>query len=394
MKVTKRNKQNQHIKRLLTKEIKKSTREYPVVAILGPRQSGKTTVAKKTFPNRKYISMENPDNREFASQDPKGFLETYGSNVIIDEVQRTPEILSYIQTKVDKEKKKGQFILTGSNQFLLEEKLTQSLAGRISLLRLLPLSMKELRSHKELKNLNHLIFKGFYPQLHGEDIRVKQWFDNYIDTYVNKDARLIKNISNLGQFNTLLKMLAGRVGQLVNLQALANDSGISQNTVKSWLSVLESSFIIKKLPPYYKNFNKRLTKSSKIFFYDTGLLCRLLSIKKTEEINIHSLKGALFENLVFTELEKHFFNLGEKPPLYFWRDKRGYEVDFLIDEKVLKIIEAKSGQTLSQDVFKNINYFKSLADCKTKSYLIYSGKEKQIRKETMVLPWKEINQVH
>ena len=289
--------------------------------------------------------MEDLDNREFCLQDSKGFLKTYSSGAIIDEVQRTPELLSYIQTKVDKNQKKGQFILTGSNQFLLEEKLTQSLAGRVSLLRLLPLSMKELSAHKELKSLSHLIFTGFYPQLHREEIRTSHWFDNYIDTYVNKDVRLIKNISNLGQFNTLLKMLAGRVGQLVNFQSLANDCGLSQNTAKSWISLLESSFIIRKLSPYYKNFNKRLIKSPKIFFYDTGLLCRLLSIKKPEEINTHFLKGALFENFIFMELEKHFFKLGEKPSIYFWRDKRGFEIDFLIKEKSLKIIEAKSGQT-------------------------------------------------
>ena len=210
---------------------------------------------------------------------------------------------------------------------------------------------------------------------------------------MNKDVRLIKNISNLGQFNTLLKMLAGRVGQLVNFQSLANDCGLSQNTAKSWISLLESSFIIRKLSPYYKNFNKRLIKSPKIFFYDTGLLCRLLSIKKPEEINTHFLKGALFENFIFMELEKHFFNLGEKPSIYFWRDKRGFEIDFLIKEKSLKIIEAKSGQTLSQDFFKNINYFKKITDDKIKSYLIYSGKEKQIRKEVSVLSWRDIGQV-
>lgn len=382
-----------YISRLLAKELKRSAKEYPVIAILGPRQSGKTTLAKKTFPKKQYVSMEDLDNREFCLQDPKGFLKTYSSGAIIDEVQRTPELLSYIQTKVDKDRKKGQFILTGSNQFLLEEKLSQSLAGRISLLRLLPLSMKELSAHKELKNLFHLIFTGFYPQLHGEEIRTSRWFDNYIDTYVNKDVRLIKNISNLGQFNTLLKMLAGRVGQLVNFQSLANDCGLSQNTVKSWISLLESGFIIRKLPPYYKNFNKRLIKSSKIFFYDTGLLCRLLSIKKPEEINTHFLKGALFENFIFMELEKHFFNLGEKPSIYFWRDKRGVEIDFLIKEKFLKIIEAKSGQTLSQDFFKNINYFKKISNDKIKSFLIYSGEENQTRKGISVLSWRNTEKV-
>ena len=386
------NKDMAYIPRLLIKEIKKSAREYPVVAILGPRQSGKTTVAQKTFPRRKYISMEDIDNRDFAYADPKGFLASYSSNVILDEVQRTPHLLSYIQTVVDKEKIKGQFILTGSNQFLLEEKLTQSLAGRVSILRLLPLSIKELQQQHDI-NLNTLLYTGLYPQLHIESIRPRQWFNNYIETYVNKDVRMIKNIGNLSQFNTFLKMLAGRVGQIINLQSLSNDCGISQNTVKSWISILESSFIIKRLPPYYKNFNKRLIKSSKIFFYDTGLLCRLLSIKKPEEIITYPLKGAIFENLIFTEIEKHFFNLGEKPPIYFWRDRKGHEIGFLIDGRTLKIIEVKAGQTLSQSFFKNIKDFKNIIDCKLLSYLIYSGENQQLRGETKVFSWKNIEKV-
>ena len=381
-----------YIPRLLTKELKKSAREYSVVAVLGPRQSGKTTLTKQTFPGKKYISMEDLNNREFALQDPKGFLETYSKGTIIDEAQRTPNLLSYIQTKVDREQKKGQFILTGSSQFLLEEKITQSLAGRVSLLRLLPLSLKELRPYNKIKNSNKVIFKGFYPQLHTENIRTSRWFSNYTETYVNKDVRLIKNVSNLSQFNTFLKMCAARTGQLINLQSLANDCGIAQNTVKSWLSLLESSFIIKKLPPYYKNFNKRLTKSSKIFFYDTGLLCYLLSIKSPEEINTHSLKGALFENLIFMEIEKHFFNSGEMPPVYFWRNQQGHEIDFLIDEKILKAIEVKSGQTLNHDFFNNIAYFKTITRSKIKSYLIYGGMENQVRQNAIALSWSKMEQ--
>ena len=377
-----------YIPRLLIKELKRSAKEYSVTALLGPRQSGKTTLAKKAFPNKTYISMEDLDNRDFSLKDPRGFLQTYSSGTIIDEVQRVPHLLSYLQTKVDKDKKKGQFILTGSNQFLLEEKLTQSLAGRVSLLRLLPLSLKELPSQKK-QDLSKLLLTGFYPQLHTEKIKVSHWQDNYIDSYVNKDVRLIKNISNLDQFNTFLKMIAGRVGQLVNFQSLANDCGLSQNTAKSWMSVLESGFIIKKLAPYYKNFNKRLIKSPKIFFYDTGLLCRLLSIKNPSEINTHALKGFIFENFIFIELLKHFFNQGEKAPVYFWRDKKGFEIDFLIEGKVLKLIEVKSGQTLSQDFFKNINYFKKISTYKTKPYLIYSGTKKQIQQQTKVLSWKD-----
>ena len=241
-----------YIGRTLQKELKKSAKEYPVTAVLGPRQSGKTILVVKTFPKKQYISLENMEAREFALKDPKNFLQTYKNGVILDEVQRCPSLLSYIQTKVDKDKQKGQYILTGSNQFLLEEKITQSLAGRVSILRLLPLSLEELKHSNEIKTINEMIFKGGYPQLHTEDIRISRWFGNYLDTYVNKDIRLIKNITNLSQFNNLIKMCAARAGQILNLQALSNDCGIAQNTVKSWLSVLENSFVIKLLYPYYK----------------------------------------------------------------------------------------------------------------------------------------------
>ena len=382
-----------YIPRILCKELKRSAKEYPVLAILGPRQSGKTTLAKKTFPKKQYISLEDLENRKFALEDPKGFLENYKTNVIIDEVQRVPNLLSYIQIAVDKNRQPGRYILTGSNQFLLEEKITQSLAGRVSLLRLLPLSLQELKPSKAIKTVEEMIFTGFYPQLHVETVRVSRWFSNYVDTYVNKDVRLIKNISNLSQFNTFLLMCAGRVGQLLNMQSLSNDCGISQNTIKSWLSVLENSFILRTLKPYHKNFNKRLTRTPKIFFYDSGLLCYLLSIKKPQEIVTHALKGALFENFVFMELEKYFFNLGEKPPLYFWRNKNGQEIDFLIDEKVLKAVEAKSSQTLSSDFFKNIEYFSKITNCKFKPYLLYTGTDRQIRKKTTVLPWRDMERL-
>ena len=381
-----------YIPRIMEKEIKKSSKEYFVVAVLGPRQSGKTTVVKKAFPNRRYISMEDLDNRQYALQDPRGFLETYGTDTIIDEVQKTPDLLSYIQTKVDKDQIKGQFILTGSNQLLLEEVLVQSLSGRVSLLRLLPLSLEELKN-RPYEHLNELLFKGFYPRLHTQDIRIKNWIDNYIDTYVNKDVRLVKNITDLEKFNTFLKMLAARVGQLVNLESLGNDCDIAQNTVKSWLGVLESGFIIKKIFPYYKNYNKRLIKSPKVFFYDTGVLCRLLSIKNSEELNTHALKGPLFENFIFAEITKYYFNKGSKPPIYYWRDKQGREIDFLLDENILKVIEVKSGQTITQNFFKNINFFKKIVDDKLKSYLVYSGDEKLKREETFIFSWKEIDQV-
>ena len=382
-----------YIPRILLKELKSSAKQYPVTAVLGPRQSGKTTLAKKAFPKKQYISLEDLDNRKFALEDPRGFLNTYKQGAIIDEAQRCPELLSYIQTQADQHKKKGQYIITGSNQFLLEEKVTQSLAGRVSLLRLLPLSLQELKQIKKTPTLNEMIFKGCYPQLYAEKMKVSLFFNNYIDTYVNKDVRLIKNISNLSMFNTFLKLCANRTGQLLNLQSLANDCGITQNTVKSWISILENSFILKRIYPYYKNFNKRLVKTPKIYFYDTGLLCRLLSIKKAQDLAVHSLKGFIFESFIFSEIEKHFFNQGEKAPLYFWRDKSGYEIDFLIEQKHLKIIEVKAGQTFSSGFLKNINYFSKIKPSNTKNYLIYTGKNQQIRNKTQVLSWLEINKI-
>ncbi|MBC6415102.1 MAG: ATP-binding protein [Bdellovibrionales bacterium] len=381
-----------YIPRLLSIELKRSAKQYPVTAVLGPRQSGKTTLAKKTFPRKKYISLEDLDNREFASTDPRGFLNTYSQGAIIDEAQRCPELLSYIQTLVDHKKQKGQFILTGSNQFLLEEKITQSLAGRVALLRLLPLSLQELKQAKKTIPVDDMIFRGFYPQLYSEDINTKRFFNNYIESYVNKDVRLIKNISNLSLFTTFLKLCANRTGQLLNLQSLANDCGITQNTVKSWISILENSFILKRIYPYYKNFNKSLVKTPKVYFYDTGLLCRLLSLQKIQDLVFHPLKGFLFENFIFTEIEKYFFNQGEKAPLYFWRDRKGYEIDFLIEERKLKAIEVKAGQTFSQNFLKNINYFSKNVFSPIKSYLIYSGKEKQIRNKTLVLPFLDLDQ--
>ena len=369
------------------------SKQYPVVAVLGPRQSGKTTITQKAFPSKHYISLEDLDNRQFAQQDPRGFLDSYKKGAIIDEAQRCPDLLSYIQTHVDQNKKKGQFIITGSNQFLLEEKITQSLAGRVSLLRLLPLSLQELKQAKKTTPLNKMIFKGFYPQLHVENIEIGSFFNNYIETYVSKDVRLIKNISNLSSFNTFIKLCANRAGQLLNLQSLANDCGITQNTVKSWISILESSFILKRIYPYYKNFNKRLVKSPKIYFYDSGLLCRLLSIKKAQDLAFHALKGFIFENLIFSEIEKYFFNQGQKAPLYFWRDKTGYEIDFLIESDNLKIIEVKSSQTFSTDFLRNITYFSKINPTKKRNYLIYAGKEKQIRGDCSILPCWDIDKI-
>lgn len=381
------------IKRDLSAEVLASAKEYPIVAILGPRQSGKTTIAKKKFPKKKYVSLENLDNRKFAVDDPNGFLKTYNDGVIIDEVQRVPSLLSYLQTEADQNPVPGRFILTGSNQYMLQEKVVQSLAGRVALLKLLPLSFHELRKAKIDFSLNQIMFDGLYPKVHSEKVRVKNWYNNYIETYVDKDVRLIKNIEDLSLFNLFLKMVASRTGQLVNLQSIGNDCGIAQNTVKKWLSLLESSHIIKLIQPHHKNFNKRLIKSPKIYFLDTGLLCRLLGIDKSSDLVTHPLRGGIFESLIFSELEKFYCNRGEKGPIYFWRDKSGHEIDFLIEKNPIKLIEVKSGSTINQDFFNGIRYYKKISGGEESSYIIYGGDEKQMRSETTVLPWNHAHKV-
>lgn len=382
-----------YIERILSEELKASAKEYPIVVILGPRQSGKTTLAKNIFSEKKYVSLENLDNRDFAKNDPNGFIKTYESGAIIDEVQRVPSLLSYLQTEVDENPITGRFILTGSNQYMLQEKVTQSLAGRVALLKLLPLSLEELHQAGMSFTLDQIIFEGCYPKIHAQKVRVKSWYDNYIETYVDKDVRLIKNIENLSLFNLFLKMLANRAGQLVNLASIGNDCGVSQNTIKSWISILESSYIIKLLYPYYKNFNKRLVKAPKIYFLDTGLLCRLLGIKESSELQAHPFRGGIFESFIFSEFEKKFTNRGEKSSLYFWRDKNGHEIDFLIDGADVKLIEVKSARTINSDYFKNIKYYQKQSKGREKSFLIYSGEEKQYRENITVLPWSEVGEI-
>lgn len=389
-----------YIKRGLSKELLLSAREYPIVAVLGPRQSGKTTLVRACFPRKDYLSFENLDARDFAINDPKGLLKTYRKGAIFDEIQRVPALLSYLQTEVDRQKTSGRFILTGSNQYRLQEKVTQSLAGRVALLKLLPLSFQEIQSKLSKKtksspmSLNQILFQGCYPKLYASRIRPRNWLGHYIQTYVEKDVRLIKNIENLQLFHLFLRMIATRVGQLINFVSIGNDCGLSQNTVKSWLWLLESSYIVKLIYPYYKNFGKRLIKTPKVYFLDTGLLCYLLGIYSSQELTKHPLQGFIFENWVFSELEKHFCHQGEDSPVFFWRHKNGHEIDFIIDRKPReKLIEVKFGKTINQSFFKNIKYYKRLAQNDLPSYLIFAGKEKQNRTAATVLPWNDIQKL-
>lgn len=381
--------------RKLTAKLRQLAQKLPIIALIGPRQSGKTTLAQAVFPEYTYISLEDLDNREFALNDPRGFLATYGNKVIIDEAQRVPELFSYLQTHVDKNDEPGQYILTGSQNFLLSEKINQSLAGRVAFLTLLPLSLQELKENDaQFDDYENAIYQGFYPRLYDKDISPIDWYPNYIRTYIERDVREIKNILDIGQFQLFLKMCASRVGQLINLSALANDCGITHNTAKSWIALLEQSFIIFTLKPFHENFGKRLVKMPKLYFYDTGIACSLLNIDSVNQIATHYLKGALFENMIIAELMKERLNQGAIPNLYFWRDKTGHEIDCIEQNNEIIPIEIKSGRTVNKDYFSNLKYWQKLApENSKKSYVIYGGREKQMRENIQLLGWEHMQEI-
>ena len=383
----------QYIKRNLEAHLAYIATKYPVVTLTGPRQSGKSTLVKHTFPDKKYISCEDPDIQLFANQDPRGFLNTY-KNAIIDEAQKAPEIFSYIQTIVDEKDETGQFILTGSSDFLLFEKITQSLAGRTAILRLLPFSINEIHNTKKFKDYEDYLFQGFYPRTYKMDIPPAYFFPDYVQTYIEKDVRTLRNISNLGLFQLFLKMCAGRTGQLLNLSSLANECGISIPTAKSWISVLEASYIIFLLKPHHKNFNKRLVKMPKLYFYDTGLAAYLLGIQSVSQLQTHYCKGSLFESFIISEIIKQKFNKGKTNNCYFWRDKNGHEIDCLIDNgDLLSPLEIKSGRTITKEYFKGLNYFSNLAHNQTSHpYIIFGGDNNQSRTNTDIISWSNLDQ--
>ena len=378
------------IPRNITPYIERLTAKFPVLAITGPRQSGKTTLLKHLFKEYQYVSLENPESRAFAQEDPKGFLETYPEKVIFDEVQRVPDLFSYLQGVVDEANIEGQFILSGSQNFLLLEKITQSLAGRVALFKLLPFSFEELKKENLLaQDWSVAAYKGLYPRIYDKDISPTDFYPNYIETYVERDVRNLINIKDLTLFRNFVKLCAGRIGQLLNVSSLANDCGISQPTAQAWLSILESSYIIFTLPPYYKNFNKRVIKSPKLYFYDTGLAASQLGITTAGQIDTHYLKGGLFENMIMAELLKQNFNQGIQADFYFWRDSNGNELDCLVERAgQLEIIEMKAGKTINTDYFKGLNYFKEVAgELISQSYLVYGGDQNQKRTEGLVRSW-------
>jgi len=383
-----------YIQREIEKTIKPLFKQYPVITVIGPRQSGKTTSLRNIFPKADYVSLEDIDNREFASQDPRGFLKTHNKVTIIDEVQRVPNLLSYLQTEVDLRNKAGQYVLSGSQNLLISEVISQSLAGRSAIIKLLPFSLNELNETDIKKpGFDDYLFTGFYPRIYDMKLNPTTWYSNYVQTYIEKDVRQIKNISDLNTFQKFLKICAGRTGQILNLSTLSAEIGVSHHTIKSWLSILEASFIIYFLKPYHTNYNKRIIKNPKLYFYDTGLASYLLGINSVKQINTHYNAGALFENLIISELVKNHYNKNKEPNLYYWRDKTGHEIDCIVESDKSSIIEIKSSATINEHFFSNLEYFRTLSD-KFKPILVYGGDQNQTRKTFNVIPWKDINKIN
>lgn len=379
------------IDRQLATKIKEMKGKYSVITITGPRQSGKTTLIKTLFPEIPYFSMETPDVREQVTGNPRELFARFGHSLVLDEVQRTPEILSYIQTIVD-EDPKAFFILSGSYNMLMMENVSQSLAGRTAIFYLLPLSLQELvNAGISGKTYEELIFQGFYPRLYDRDLEPSSFFPSYLETYVQRDVRQIKNIGNLNLFTRFLSICAGHAGQTINYSKLANDAGISLTTVQNWLSILETSFIIYQLNPYFRNFNKRIIKATKLYFYDTGLVCSLLRINNLTALENYYQKGALFENFIVNEVCKGYFNKGERPPVYYWNDSKGHEIDLVIDlGGRLLPIEIKSGRTFSSDYFKNINWWRQIVDLPiVDSLVVYGGDQNWETESGKLVTWQK-----
>lgn len=381
------------IKRELQSKIEEMMKKYPVVTLTGPRQSGKSTLLKTTFPDYNYVTVEDPDIRLFASEDPRGFLATYPDKTIIDEIQRVPELFSYIQGHVDKENKDGMYLLAGSHNFLLMQHVGQSLAGRTAVLRLLPFSHAEMQIGNILpETVDQEIFKGGYPRLYDKNIAPGDFYPYYIQTYVERDVRLIKNIGDLNKFIRFIKLCAGRIGQLLNLSSLANECGIAVSTAQIWVSLLEASYILYLLKPDHNNYAKRLVKSPKLYFYDTGLACSLLDISDAKQLSTHFLRGGLFENLVINEFVKKALNTGKEPEIAFWRDSTGNEIDLLnIMNGKLNAWEIKSGATFSSDYFKAISKWALLSDTPTEQlHAVYTGDKSMKTSNGDVVAWKDL----
>jgi len=380
------------INREAEKKIRLYAKQFRAIAVVGPRQSGKTTIARKVFPRKPYVSLEDPDERQMALDDPRYFLSRFNKGAIIDEAQRVPELFSYLQSIIDKTNKDGLFVLTGSNNFLLQQSISQTLAGRIGYIDLLPLTLQEIkRFENKINTANDWILNGSYPEIYDKERKPSIWYPAYIRTYVERDVRMIKNIDNSSLFTKFLKICAGRTSQLLNLTAISIECGIELKTVKSWLAVLESSYIIYLLKPHYSNFNKRLVKTPKLYFYDSGLACSLLGIKTISELELSHFRGSLFENAVVSEIYKIESNKINQSQLYFWRDNKGLEIDLLIDSgKKILPVEVKSANTFSKDYLKNVFYWNALSASKG-GMLVYSGdKSFKLPNQITITSWNDL----
>ena len=380
------------IERKLMPFVKKAAQQYPVITVTGPRQSGKTTLCKTCFPHYGYVSLENPENREFALEDPRGFLRQYTAPIILDEIQNAPDIVSYIQGIVDETKKNGHYILTGSQNFALTHTVTQSLAGRTAVFKLLPFTLSEISDQLKSKAIDEILLTGFYPRIHDQKLEPHQALGFYVETYLERDIRSLSYIKDLSLFQKFLKICAGRCGQLLNLSSIGSEIGISHTTAREWLSLLEASYITFLLRPHHKNYNKRITKTPKLYFYDIGLAAYLLGIKTIEQMERDPLRGSLFENLVISEVIKETHHQGQLPQVSFFRDKHGNEIDLIIEHwEGLVAIEIKSAETISSSFFKGLNYFEKLSgENLFRKCLIYGGQENMRRSEIEIMPLRQI----
>ena len=379
------------IEREITPCLVKLFKQYPFVTVTGPRQSGKTTLCRGAFPNLKYVNLEAPDQREFAESDPKGFLTPLVGGAILDEVQRVPALFSYLQILADELRRNGLFVLTGSERFTLSDAISQSLAGRTALLRLLPFSLKERRQAGASGDIDDILYSGFYPRIHDQQLEPREALQDYFETYVERDVRRIGNIRNLSSFQRFVRLCAGRVGQLVNLSSLGADVGVSHTTARQWMTILEASYLVFQLQPFHANMRKRLIKSPKLYFYDVGLASHLVGIEHPGQIGTHPLRGPLFENAAIVEVLKHRFNQGRQPNLSFFRDAQGLECDLVCEYgSDLSIIEIKSGSTIAANYFRAIDRVSTMLPHVARKTIVYGGGQHQLRRDVEVVPLADL----